>query len=480
MLASAPMRRMRMVGIVCSMVLAACGGDDDAGGDADAGAPDAAWPEGYVPPSEQRPGDPAAGYTALVNEGYVRCGVPWSIYSTVFGPPSADQIIDGRVGRNQQLPYNFTAFTTAEGVEAVAPNCLQCHAEYLNGELVIGLGNVTADYTIDTGTQPALACGLVSDPDEKAHCNLWAERVETIAPFIITATVGVNPADNIAAILFAHRDPDTLAWSSEPLLEPPPMITVPVDVPPWWRMAKKHSMFYNGAGRGDHARIMMSASALCTDNVAEAESIDAYFPDIRAYIYSLQPPAWPYDVDTALAAEGEAVFAATCARCHGSYGDGGAYPNLVIPLEEIGTDDTLVLGTNQFAARFVDWFNSSFYGAIAELAPETGYTAPPLDGVWATAPYLHNGSIPTIAALLDSSTRPTYWRRSFDQSDYDPDAMGWVHEVLETGHADEPSATRRKLIYDTTNLGYSNAGHTFGDALSADDRAAVTEYLKTL
>lgn len=80
--------------------------------------------------------------------------------------------------------------------------------------------------------------------------------------------------------------------------------------------------------------------------------------------------------------------------------------------------------------------------------------------------------MPTIAALLDSSKRPTYWTRSFDSNDYDPQALGWKF----TAASSKTDAT----VYDTTKTGYSNAGHTFGDALAGDERAALLEYLKTL
>ena len=49
-------------------------------------------------------------------------------------------------------------------------------------------------------------------------------------------------------------------------------------------------MFYTTLGRGDHARFMILASMLCADSVEEAEAADAYAPDIRAFIESLQPP----------------------------------------------------------------------------------------------------------------------------------------------------------------------------------------------
>ena len=112
--------------------------------------------------------------------------------------------------------------------------------------------------------------------------------------------------------------------------------------------------------------------------------------------------------------------------------------------------------------------------------------APPLDGVWATAPYLHNGSVPTIAALLDSSKRPAYWSRKYDASgtydsnDYDEATLGWNVTALDHGQSTEADAAVKKHLYDTSLPGYSNVGHTFGDGLSGADRSAVIEYLKTL
>jgi hypothetical protein len=61
------------------------------------------------------------------------------------------------------------------------------------------------------------------------------------------------------------------------------------------------------------------------------------------------------------------------------------------------------------AEDYIRWFEPPSTAA-ADARAGLGYVAPPLDGVWATAPYLHNGSVPTLAALLDTRNRPTYWR----------------------------------------------------------------------
>ncbi|MBT8233495.1 MAG: hypothetical protein HKO66_11635, partial [Saprospiraceae bacterium] len=96
----------------------------------------------------------------------------------------------------------------------------------------------------------------------------------------------------------------------------------------------------------------------------------------------------------------------------------------------------------------------------------------PLDGVWATAPYFHNGSVPQIEAVLNSKIRPTYWSRTFDSHDYNYEKLGWNYQRQESKNDNQ--------TYDTTLEAYGNTGHTFGDDLTQDERMAVIEYLKTI
>jgi hypothetical protein len=438
-------------------------------------------PTGVVPASPQRSGDPEKGYRALINEPYIRCGLPEAAYRKTVGPALPEQRLPGRDAGNAELPYALTRYRTAAGVDLIVSNCLTCHASYFNGRLVIGLGNEALDFTEDTSVRAEAAGAYVAGEAEAAEWRRWVEVLRVTAPYTVTDTVGVNPAISITLALLAHRDPQTLAWSDRPLMEPPPSTPAPASVPPWWRMGKKHALFYNTEGRGDHARIMMLGALLCADDLATVKAIDAYAPDIRAYLASLKPPKWPFGIDRPLAEKGRIVFNASCAGCHGTYGEQASYPNRVIDLEAIGTDPVMVrFAAGGDAERFMRWFNRSYYGELARSAPAMGYIAPPLDGVWATAPYLHNGSVPTLALLLDSGNRPVSWTRSFDSTDYDPKALGWRHQALSYGKAGAANRDERKRIYDTTLPGYSNAGHTFGDALTPDDRLAVLEYIKTL
>ena len=300
---------------------------------------------------------------------------------------------------------------------------------------------------------------------------------------MMTDTIGVSSANNLTLALMAHRDPETLAWSDRPLIDPPPQRPLPVGVPPWWNMRKKHALFYNGAGRGDQVRYLMLASTICTDSVEEARALDAWFVDVRAYLATLEPPRYPYPIDRPLADRGHSLFQANCKTCHGTYDEERRYPNKVVALGKVGTDPELARAGYSDADRFLDWLQRSFYGELAYAAPALGYVAPPLDGVWATAPYLHNDSVPTLADLLESPKRPIFWEFAREQDGspvYDRERVGWRYLRLSEGKSGAMSWEARNRIYDTSQKGYGNGGHDFGDELDTEERHALMEYLKTL
>jgi hypothetical protein len=97
------------------------------------------------------------------------------------------------------------------------------------------------------------------------------------------------------------------------------------------------------------------------------------------------------------------------------------------------------------------------------------YEARPLNGIWATAPFLHNGSVPTLDALFRAAAdRPKTFSvgvRAFD--------------TTKVGLAEVSSSTSLPKL-DTTEPGNTNAGHEFGASLSEDERKWLIEYIKTL
>jgi mono/diheme cytochrome c family protein len=439
----------------------------------------AGGPTHRIPPSVQPDGDAVKGRRYLVDGDYIGCGVPESLYRQVFG--AGGPKLKGRAKKNRDLPYAFSRTTDREtGARVVAANCLFCHASPApgSGELVIGLGNPQLDFTHNQGEDAAaakMAAGLGMLPlgtQQRRALERWSDRVMATGPFLVTRSRGANPADNLAAALFSRRDPKTLSWSATPRMAPPPTEPVPTDVPPWWGVGKKNAMFFTSAGRGDHARFMMTASALCTDNTDDAEEIYENFKDVRAYLASLEAPAWPWAVDERLAASGRSLFEKRCASCHGRGDDDARYPNLWVEVDEVGTDPALAR-SGIYGERFTKWFNESFYGQGASFSPQPGYVAPPLDGVWATAPYLHNGSVPTLEALLDSSKRPARFRRGFRSRDFDKEAVGWRWSAARSDDDDTN-------VWDASRAGYGNQGHTYADELDDEQRRALLEYLKTL
>ena len=218
----------------------------------------------------------------------------------------------------------------------------------------------------------------------------------------------------------------------------------------------------------------MASSILTMKDSSEARAIDNRFADVLAYLNSIEAPAFTGTIDQSLADEGKIVFDQYCSGCHGTYGTNESYPNLFVDLDRIGTDSLLSV-SNYAYMNFVDYYNTSWFAQepnSASMEPGYGYVAPPLDGIWATAPYLHNASVPDLETLLNSSTRPKYWKRSFIDSDYNMSKIGWNY-TEETSGGD-------KYTYDTTIPGYGNSGHTFGDTLTLAQRTSLIEYLKSL
>ena len=143
----------------------------------------------------------------------------------------------------------------------------------------------------------------------------------------------------------------------------------------------------------------------------------------------------------------------------------------------MGTDPLLLTFEELFVEALTPWFALTPLTESNYLVASGGYIAPPLDGIWITAPYLHNDSVPSLLTLLDSSRRPQYWRRaSTNSNDFDTQEVGWRYEEEMVGRAQGAGSE----VYDTTRIGYLNEGHLYGDHLSEAQRLDLIEYLKTL
>ena len=161
--------------------------------------------------------------------------------------------------------------------------------------------------------------------------------------------------------------------------------------------------------------------------------------------------------------------------------ESGAAPPRAEKLAEIGTDPKRA---ENLGPKFAEAYNASWFAqekGVKAYKTNLGYQAPPLDGIWATAPYFHNGSVPTLAGVLNSKARPKVFTRSFrtDEADYDKAQVGW--KVTEVKPPDaKASGFEKRKVYGTTLPGRGNGGHTYGTGLPQADKDALLEFLKTL
>jgi hypothetical protein len=261
-------------------------------------------------------------------------------------------------------------------------------------------------------------------------------------------------------------------------------------------------------------------------------------PNAKDGFSGLKSPKWPGDilppVDTKLAAQGGELYQTHCQECHRPPVSNEAFydfnnkdwwtKNLIgeavlkvenIPISHIGTDPAQAADMASRTVATPPGLNikeTSFalaLGAVVEktvnyiydqqklnpaqqqaangnmpneLRKDLAYKVRPLNGIWATPPYLHNGSVPTIEALLGPpEERPKKFY--LGNREYDPVNLGYKFDKITNG-----------FEFDTSIRGNWNTGHEFrkefskdkeikgviGPALSPADRKALIEYLKTL
>ena len=305
----------------------------------------------------------------------------------------------------------------------------------------------------------------------------------------------------------------------------------PVSYPVMWDASHLDLVQWNGsapnAGPGPLLQNVTTALAVYGSLDVSGHDGLAGFPssvdfsklgDIQDWFYQLRAPAWPEEVlgalDDARVARGATLYEAQCSSCHALSDRTNAKRELkavLTPVSEVGTDPRMVdnflkgkVQTGAWAGRKTAVLAGPVLGAEAQSIDVVAhaaigatlrhplaavhdaavswhtvykagiaqhpdyYKARPLSGIWASAPYLHNGSVPTIAELLKPPAQRVarFW---VGGREFDPVAIG-------NEHGEGPDRT----LLDTTLPGNSNAGHAYGTTLSDAEKTDLLEYLKSL
>ncbi|HTO54743.1 MAG TPA: hypothetical protein VMR50_15265 [Myxococcota bacterium] len=484
-------------------------------------------------------------------------------------------------GGTGRLPEMFTQLRNPDGSWSgrIGVTCHACHSGVVNGAMAYGNGSSLADlhlYLRDT-----LPLGYTASLASFANLN---------------RTRGANNASDIN-LAFLFPDQGTLPLSTV-LGVLASGSTADMDTPAWWNMGHRPVKFVDGVFPMDAPRVDMvfytpflGLFGSLGGQISEKgqDWMRAHGPDLNTWIEALRAPVYPGPINSALAEQGAVLFHTlnlwdpgrknpiaqpatgngSCASCHGAYAPRYTNdPNFLatpalegmaayITPQRIIQTDAVRQQTNNQAVQVAGADNFFGYPTTAgtpnDCGPqnradlrgnrELGYLAQPLYGVWASAPYMHNGSIPNVWEVLKPSDRQPLWKRrskspridetgrvimGFDTalSAYDTTKLGWKYDTVTCqkptllnpfpsqyvacSPADDPiqgwydsvltslysnfilawnvlfpptitnAQIEERKIFNVYMYGQSNSGHAFTSVLTDQERLAIIEYLKTL
>lgn len=344
-------------------------------------------------------------------------------------------------------------------------NCHTCHSGKVAGRLIPGVPNT--HYAMQTLLEESRTI------KPKLGKKLSSKEIASFF-FPLGGSVGTTNSVIFGVALATFRDAEMNVVSNQPM---PTLLHHDMDTPAWWHVKKKKRLYIDGFAEKDH-RILMSFALIRSNDSKKFRSFENDFRDIYAYLESFEPPVYPFAIDGQLALRGEGVFNDHCAQCHGQYGENETYPNRMVPIEEIATDPVRLkaLPVSYRERLKKSWLGQ--YGQLETITDPKGYIAPPLDGIWATAPYFHNGSVPTLWHVMHPEQRPVIWQRTKDG--YDQQKVGLEIKTFEKIPSEIKNPGDKRTYFNTKKFGKKRTGHNYPNDLNESEKQAVIEYLKSL
>jgi hypothetical protein len=401
-------------------------------------------------------------------------------------------------GNLKDLPVGFSK-RNVQGVDRVFVNCAICHvgsvrvAPDSEPHIIAGMPSNTVD--LEGFTRFLIAC--VKDENFTAQRllpEIKQDGTEDLFNRLALRLVGINLMRERLLMVgdrfrFLNDEPDCGPGRFDTFNPPKALLNFPLeklpaeekiglcDFPSIWNQGKREGMWLHWDGNNNSVQERNRSAAFGTGATPPTLDRDN-MKKIEEWLHDAKPPAYSelFPIDEALAARGEPLYAQYCASCHGRSGSdfSGEYVGTVTHIDKVKTDRwrldsysyDLCVNQNLLYAGYGEERFSHFRKTF-------GYANAPLDGIWLRAPYLHNGSVPTLRDLLEpADNRPKEFYRGYDV--YDPKRVGFVSNIAEENG-------RKFFLYRTQLPGNGNFGHDgpeYGTRLNPEEKDAIVEFLK--
>lgn len=429
-------------------------------------------------------------------------------------------------GHKPDFPMGATFMQNPHGL-GLTFSCATCHSADLFGTTVMGLTNkrprANEFFSMAKKYIPKIPSGFfqLATGATAREREMFSRTKANLAPIGVKVpeALGLDTSLAQVALSLARRSPDDEAtkdpyYQRYPRANPMDKHIADSKPMPWWNLKYKTRWLADGsivAGNPIYTNFLWNEIGRGTD----LRELEAWLANNQETVRELTvaafatvaPAYWDFfpitEIKIAQAQRGQQHFRQACMQCHGDYLKGWESERAdelaleeylattqvryheQTPVRDVGTDPGRYQGTQYFADRLNQLKISKFMGTIVE--PQVGYVPPPLEGIWARYPYLHNNAIPNLCALMtppDQRPKTFYQGPAIDRDrDFDQECVGYpVGDKIPAEWKKE-----RDALFDTRRVGMSNQGHykmfltpEGQERFTWDQKLELIEFLKTL